>query len=419
MSKKYRLIIFLAVSAIFFILFFYQWRISHNIWESLRIPSLLFMIYLLLVFILVVVSAITDLKKYSIGLDFPADMSEFPSLSVIIPARNEELNIRRCLESLAKVEYPNMEIIVVDDNSTDRTWEIITERAKDDNRIKAIKAGKLPQGWLGKLNALHRGISQATGEWLLMLDADVNLNNKAPEAAISYCLKNELDMISILLNPSLNDFWARTIMTIVFGSSSLALLLRKSNNPSKEFALASGGFILIKTSSYKAIGGYEAIKGFRTDDVKLAKLAKANGLKYRFLISQGIGSQFWYSKFLQTWRGWSRSIFAGMEFALGEAVQSIIRLFIANVLPSIILIYQLIKLFSGGNYWLLMLLIALAQTLVLLTYWFYSNNKLGIKAWYSLFYPLGAFVFICIIINSIFQRVFGKAVIWRERKLSD
>ena len=292
--------------------FIYRSNFDQIIKISTEITTLVVMVLILLFWIQHFILGITNRSSFTLRLKYSVDIPNPPKLSIIVPARNEENDIRRCLESLQKIEYPNIEIIAINDRSTDRTGEIIAEIAQADEKIKLIQGSDLPDGWLGKVHAIHQGISHATGDWFLLIDADVALHEKAPATAISYCLKNDLEMLSIFLKPSLNTFWENIIMPVVFGAILSSFPIKKVNKPDDATVMASGGFILINALSYQAIGGYEVIRNSIPTDVSLARLAKENNVPYRFMFGQEMGIQYWYANFREMWEGWSKNTFAGM-----------------------------------------------------------------------------------------------------------
>jgi chlorobactene glucosyltransferase len=377
-----------------------------------EIAAIVVMALILLTWVRIVISGIIMRRKFTLNLEYSVNIPNSPKISIIVPARNEEDNIRQCLESLQKIEYPNIEIIVVNDRSTDRTGEIVTEIAQVDSRMKVIQGSDLPDGWSGKTHAIHQGILHATGDWYLFIDADVAIDKKAPEIARSYCLSNDLKMLSIFLNPHLETFWENIIMPIVFGAIFFSYPLAKVNDPDDDAAMASGGFILVNADSYRTIGGHEAIKSAVTEDVHLAQLAKANNVPYRFVLGREMGNQHWYANFREIWQGWSRSMFIGMNYQLSEAIKSILLVFILNILPFIVLIDQSVTLIAQGNYspifWL-----ALAQTLIILGYRFYSAVSQELAKGYFFTHPLGSAIFIGIIINSAFRSLSGRGVVWK------
>ena len=388
---------------------------NQGITMFIEIATIVVMALILLTWVRIPISAIIIRRKFTLSLEYPVDIPNSPQISIIVPARNEEHNIRRCLESLQKIEYPNIEFLVLNDRSTDRTGEIVTEIAQVDKRIKLIQGSDLPDEWSGKAHAIHQAVSHATGDWFLFIDADVALHEKAPEIALSYCLSNELKMLSIALKSSLKTFWENIIMPVVFGAIFFSNPLDKVNDPDDEAAMASGGFIFVNASSYRAIGGHEANKNSVIEDVDLARLAKENDVPYRFMLGKEIGTVRWYASFRETWEGWSKNVFAGMNYQVSGAIESILWLFILGILPFIVLIDQSVTLISQGSYYSPIFWLALAQTLTILVYRFYSAVSQGLAKGYFFTHPLGNAIFVGIIINSALRSLTGRGITWKGR----
>ena len=157
----------------------------------------------------IVVNPLSDPPK-------PAEYEQLPLISVIIPARNEARNIRRCIQPLLQQTYPNYELIVVDDRSTDETADILAELARGDARLKVIQGSELPQGWAGKPHALVQGAVVARGEWLCFMDADTFAAPDLLWSTYRSAIQHQADMFSILTDQELGSFWERAILPLVF-----------------------------------------------------------------------------------------------------------------------------------------------------------------------------------------------------------
>jgi chlorobactene glucosyltransferase len=179
--------------------------------------------------------------------------------------------------------------------------------------------------------------------------------------------------------------------------------------------MASGGFIFMNASSYRAIGGHEANKNSVTEDLDLARLAKANNVPYQFVLGQEMGNQHWYASFREIWEGWSKNVFAGMSYQISGAITSILLVFILGILPFIILLDQSVTLVSTGSYNSPIFWLALAQTLIILGYRFYNAASQGLAKGYFFTHPLGNAIFIGIIINSTLRSLTGRGVTWKGR----
>ena len=202
-----------------------------------------------------------------------------PSVSVLIPARNEEENIGTVLEQLSTFEYSGLEIIVYNDHSTDKTESIIQHWATLNAAIKLLNGGELPQGWLGKNHACHQLAQAATGDILLFLDADVRVKKDIIERSINHLQKYELHLLSIFPKQILKSFGEKIsvpLMNWVLLSILPLFLVRKSK--SKIFSAANGQFMMFKAATYKALWPHEKCKSHIVEDIAIIRLFKQKGL---------------------------------------------------------------------------------------------------------------------------------------------
>lgn len=213
-----------------------------------------------------------------------------PSVTVILPARNEEANIARCLAGLVGQDYPGdqLRVMVVDDNSEDRTGAIAREAAQADDRVDVLAGGPLPAGWLGKPHACAQAASRATGEWLCFLDADIVAEPPAIRTAMRTALSEGLELLSLQPQQDLRTVAER--MTIPAGFFLIAFTqdLRRTNDPSSPDASVDGQFMLIRRAVYESVGGHEAVRDAIAEDSELAKRIKSAGHKLAVFGTEGL-----------------------------------------------------------------------------------------------------------------------------------
>src|ERR1700741_3185007 len=203
----------------------------------------------------------------------PVPASRRPSVSVIVPARNEEASLRACLESLVAQQGITFEIIVVDDGSTDRTRAI----AESFPEVRLIEPGPLPPGWTGKNNAVTAGAREARGEWLLFTDADTVHKAGSLAPAVAETEQHHAALLSSFPAQEVHGFWEKAVMPVIF--AELARTYRPSDvsDPRSPAAAANGQYLLITRSAYDAVGGHAAIATTLLEDVALARAVKASG----------------------------------------------------------------------------------------------------------------------------------------------
>src|SRR5690349_2867937 len=345
--------------------------------------------------------------------------SNAPLISVCIPARNEERNIHTCVETILAQDYPNFEVIVLDDRSTDGTLEILRQLAARDGRLKAISGADLPNGWAGKPHALFQASAVAKGEWLCFVDADTFLSPNTLSACFAKANQTQADMFTIMTFQILGSFWEKVIMPIVMTALSVGFSPRKVNDPNSKDAIANGQFILIRRSVYDAIGGHEAVKDKIVEDKALAEQVKWNG--YRLIVANGysVARTRMYTSLPEMWEGWTKNIYLGLSdrpsLTVLGAFGALLSLIAALILPLWPLLGLIWYLQTGS--WLAFTLIG--ESVLLWAYVIYARARvstgMGLSPWYALTLPLGAAVFAAMMFASTWKVLSGKGVSWKGR----
>jgi glycosyltransferase involved in cell wall biosynthesis len=227
-----------------------------------------------------------------------------PTVSVIVPARNEEACLGACLESLAAQTGVDFEIIVVNDASTDHTREI----ARSFPRVYVVDADAPPSGWTGKNNAMAAGARVARGQWLLFTDADTVHLPESLARAVVEAKRNEANMLSYSPEQEVHGFWENAVMPVIF--AELAATYRPSvvSDPKSPAAAANGQYILIARETYDAIGGHATVSSSLLEDVALARAVKASGRKILFRFAGDAVRTRMYRSFAQLREGWTKNL---------------------------------------------------------------------------------------------------------------
>jgi chlorobactene glucosyltransferase len=343
-----------------------------------------------------------------------------PKVSVCVPARNEETNIRRCVEAVLRQDYPDLEVIVLDDRSTDATLTLLNELASRDSRLLSISGSDLPEGWAGKPHALYQASAAASGEWLCFVDADTFLEPNALSAVYAKAIETKADLFTIMTRQILGSFWERTVMPLVMTALSVGFSPRKVNDPSRRDAVANGQFIFIKRSIYDLIGGHEKVKDQIVEDKALSENVKRNG--HRLVIADGrlVASTRMYTSLASMWEGWTKNIYLGLSdhpsMLLLGAFGATLALLAALFLP----VWPLLGLawYLNGGVW--MALTVVVEALLVWAYMIYIRlvvaGEMGIPRWYAFTTPLGAGVFAAMMLTSAWKVISGQGVTWRGRK---
>jgi glycosyltransferase involved in cell wall biosynthesis len=209
-----------------------------------------------------------------------------PKVSIIIPVRNEEKYISKCLDSLIKQKYPNFEIIVINDSSSDGTWDIIQKYAKtNEQSIAAINSGPTPDGWTGKSWACFQGYLKATGEILMFTDADTIHSQYVVSLAVGHLVNQNLDALTAMPRLICKDFWTKITLPVVWSISYVRYSPLRANNPNTTTGYFFGCFYVISRRVYEAIGTHEVVKGEILEDAALGDIVKEK--KFRLKVVRG------------------------------------------------------------------------------------------------------------------------------------
>lgn len=344
--------------------------------------------------------------------------SAAPLISVCVPARNEEQDIRGCAESILAQDYPSFEVIVLEDRSTDSTAEILDSLDARRGKLKVIHGAPLPAGWVGKPHALHQAAQAARGEWLCFVDADTFLAPEAVSACYAKAVDTGADLFTILTKQVMGTFWEKALLPIVMTALSLGFPPHKVNDPHRREAIANGQFILIKRSVYDAVGGHERIRNQIVEDKAIAEQVKWNGFRLVFADGTRLARTRMYTSLPEMWEGWTKNIYLGLRGpwllmlgAFGAALSVIAAVF----LPAWSLLGYVWWQNDGGP----MALAVLAESFIVWGYLFYQRARIAramdISGWWALTTPLGAAVFAAMMLTSAWKVLSGRGVAWKGR----
>jgi glycosyltransferase involved in cell wall biosynthesis len=232
-----------------------------------------------------------------------------PVVTVIVPARNEEACLRRCLESLLCQREICFEIIVVDDASTDGTGEIARSFVnKNGPTVTVIPAPVLPENWTGKNNAMSAGAKIAKGKWLLFTDADTFHKPGSLARAVAEAQREGAALLSYSPEQEVNSFWEKAVMPVIFAELAANYPPAKVRDPSSPVAAANGQYLMVTREVYDAVGGYARIAGDLLEDVGMARLVKSSGRKIWFRFGGDAVQTRMYRNWSQMKEGWTKNL---------------------------------------------------------------------------------------------------------------
>lgn len=201
-------------------------------------------------------------------------LPNWPFVSIIVPARNEERGIEQTLNSLLNLDYPSFEVIAVDDRSEDKTGTIMDHLAKQDKRLTVIHNNEIPGDWLGKQYVIHKAVQVAKGDYILLTDGDVIFNNETLKLAMKYVSHRQLDHLVLLTSHIPGGFWENALWTFFVSLFMVHRNPKAVSNPSKKDSIGLGQFNLVKRVAYDNAGGDEAIRLRIPQDMNLGRLLK-------------------------------------------------------------------------------------------------------------------------------------------------
>lgn len=265
----------------------------------------------------------------------PLENGPVPKVSVIIPALNEADTIGPAIASVLALDYRNLEIIAVNDRSTDNTGEILDQISQRHPTLQVIHINTLPAGWLGKNHAQMQGASKATGDYLLFTDADILFETSTIKRAIRHVLTNRLDHLCMLFEARVKSGLLASMMAEFAGGLLLRLKPWQARNPDSKNFIGVGAFNLVRTEAYQQAGTHKAIAMATIDDIMLGKLIKTQGFRQDCLLGYGFVSVEWYRSANEMVEGLQKNIFAAFNFNLSAVIASTVITFIVGLLPQI------------------------------------------------------------------------------------
>jgi len=340
-----------------------------------------------------------------------------PFVTVIVPARNEARNIAQCVTSILSTRYPRLELVVVDDSSTDGTAEVARKAVAGDPRVRIVKNSSLPAGWFGKQWACATGAKVARGEILQFTDADTVHSPDLVTRSINAMQRTGADLFSVAGRQELGGFWEKVVQPQMFTVLSMRYGGTESVNQSARVSnkIANGQCIFVKRTSYEAIGGHGSVRSSVAEDLLLAQ--RFFGARKSVVLMLGVEqlSTRMYASLSEIITGWRKNVFAGGLDAVpfGKVGLSIFPLALLmppllEILPPLALTLTVLGVGSAGA----VMLWALISSAATLLWWTVVYTTIDENPLYALVYPLGALVLLYIFFTAVIR---GRRVSWKGR----
>ena len=342
----------------------------------------------------------------------------FPKVSIILPARNEEEFLGKCLDSLIVQDYKDYEIIVIDDSSEDSTGKIISEYAKNNSKVIHVSAREKPEGWMGKNWACMEGYRKATGELLLFTDADTTHKSNVISLAVSHLLSFKLDALSTIPKMLTFDFWTNITLPMISTFLHTRFSALNVNNPAKKTGYFFGSFFILKKSTYEQVGMHEGVKHEIIEDGALGKKVKESGYKMKMVRGEHLVEAVWARDKVTLWNALKRLMvplyLQSGKIAIGIFFAVLFLLFV----PFPILATSVILPSETVSSMVLCVTAFVASLLIYIGAVIEAKVGLELRFVHALFAPLGSLVVVLGFLSGLLQAKKTSSVTWRGRNYS-
>jgi len=326
----------------------------------------------------------------------------FPRISVLFAARDEAEKMPAALTSLLKLDYPNYEVVAVDDRSGDATGKILDDFAARDSRLKVIHVTELPKGWLGKPHALAMAYEKTSGEWLIFTDADVQFAPDLVGRALAFVERERADHLTLLVRLDLRGFWEPVALGYL-GACFALMRPWKTKEPKSKAYMGVGAFQIIRRATYEAIGTHRRLAMEVVDDMKLGKLVKMGGFRSMVAPSENLLHVRWQEGFGNIVKGLTKNMFAGLGFNGVIALAVACNTLLLSVVPVVGVIWG-----RGA-----VQIAAAVAVVAAMVFEALLMPRARASRWFGVTHPLGALVIVYIILRSMVVTLWRGGVVWR------
>src|SRR6266478_5792610 len=303
-----------------------------------------------------------------------------------------------------EIDYPNLEVIDVDDRSNDATGHILEDYAAAHPRLRVVHVTELPPGWLGKPHALQKASEISTGDWLLFTDADVRFKPDVLRRAVTLATHRNLDHLSLLCDIEVIGFWEKLLVTFFGFVFQIATDPYRVSNPHSYFYVGIGAFQMVKRSAYEASGTHRRLAMEVLDDMKLGKIVKRSGFRSGVGIAQDSVAVRWHAGLGNLIRGVTKNFFAGAGYKIEIVALGIAGLFLIDVAPFLGLFF--------GHGWIRMF--AAIAVFMALSFHAAVAYTMRVSPLYALTHPLGAVLLGYMLLRSTIITLKQGGIVWRD-----
>jgi Glycosyl transferase family 2 len=328
---------------------------------------------------------------------------DFPSVSVLLAARDEAQKIEGALASLLALDYPNYEVVAVDDRSGDATGGILEAAARENPKLKCLRVDALPQGWLGKPHGLERAYERSTGEWLVFTDADVHFAPDVLRRALALTLRNGWAHLTLLGRAEMYGFFEKIVMTFFGFGFILGTKPWQARDPQSRGYIGVGAFQMVRRTSYEAMGTHRRLRMEVVDDMKLGKLMKEAGFRSGAARAGESVSVHWHAGVRNIVRGTTKNFFATAGFSFSRTLGRIFGMILMFVFPFCALGF-------ARGWGLGFDLVAVALPIIAEAG---AAREFGENLLWGLSFPVGALIFVWMLARSMIVTLWRGGIEWR------
>jgi len=334
----------------------------------------------------------------------PASDADCPRISILFAARDEEEKLPAALVTLMEIDYPDVEVVAIDDRSQDSTGRILDEFAAAHPGLRVVHIAHLPSGWLGKPHALLKAYEASTGDWLLFTDADVRFKPDVLRRAIALAKARNLEHLTLMGDVEMVGFWETVLITFFGMVFHIATDPYRVTNPNSRAYIGVGAFQLLKRAAYEASGTHRRLAMEVVDDMKLGKIVKQSGFRSGAGVAQDFVVVRWHAGIGNLIRGVTKNFFAGVGYSVPLVAIAVIGLLLMNVAPVLGVFF--------GHEWIRIF----AATALVIALCFHAGVDIGLRVspLYAFTHPLGAILFSYMLLRSTVVTLKQGGIIWRD-----
>ena len=340
-----------------------------------------------------------------------------PKVSIILPARNEEGFIEKCLDTLIDQDYTNYEIVAIDDSSDDKTGEIIAKYAKENSKVIHVSAKPKPDGWMGKNWACMEGYKKATGELLLFTDSDTKHKKNVISLAVNHLLSLNLDALTVIPKMLCMDFWTRITLPMISTFLHTRFSALRVNDPTKKTGYFFGSFFIIRKKTYDSVGTHEGVRHEIIEDGALGKKVKESGHKMKMVLGDNLIDAIWARDLSTLWNALKRLMVPLYLQSRNIAVGIFFAVLFLLFMPFALLVYSGI-FFDASKSFEMLFFSSLAASSVIYIGAVIETKILQLKLYYALLGPIGSLIVVLGFQSGLIHAKSNSAVNWRGRDYS-